>query len=140
MHLVDTNVISELRKGGRADAQVVRWARSQATASLFVSVITLMELETGVMRVERRDALQGALLRRWLENDVLPTFEGRILAIDTAVARRCAALHVPDRRPERDALIAATALTHGLTVATRNLADFAPTGVAAIDPWTAETV
>ena len=98
----------------------------------------MLELELGVLRIERRDPVQRALLRTWLEEQVLPAFSGRIFPVDGAVARCCARLHVPDPRSERDALIAATALTHGLIVATRNGADFRPTGVATFDPWTFE--
>lgn len=104
-------------------------------ADLFVSSITLMELELGILSFERRDALQGAVLRSWFEQHVLPEFSGRTLAVDTAVALRCARLHVPDKRGERDALIAATALVHGMTVVTRNVPDFEPTGVQIINPW-----
>jgi len=89
----------------------------------------------GVLAMERRDPRQGAALRSWLNDRVLPAFERRILPIDVPVALRCAGLHEPDRRPERDALIAATALVHGMIVATRNVADFAPTGVRTVDPW-----
>ena len=137
-HLVDTNVVSELRraKAGKADPRVTAWAGSVPAASLFLSVITILELEMGVLLIERRDPAQGAILRAWLDGQVLPAFSGRILAVDTAVARRCAKLHVPDQRSERDALIAATALTHGLTVVTRNVADFEPTGVGTLNPWT----
>lgn len=137
MYLLDTNVVSELRKVrlGKADANVAAWADSIDAAELFVSAITIMELELGVLSIERRDAAQGAVLRAWLERQVLPEFAERTLPIDTAVAQRCARLHVPDKRGERDALIAATALVHGMTVATRNVADFAPTGVVIIDPW-----
>ncbi|WP_238945867.1 type II toxin-antitoxin system VapC family toxin [Vandammella animalimorsus] len=137
MYLLDTNVLSELRKvqSGKADPQVAAWARSVDAADLFISAITVMELELGVLSIERKDAAQGALLRAWLERRVLPEFATRTLPIDTAVAQRCARLHVPDRRAERDALIAATALVHGMRVATRNLADFAPTGVPLVNPW-----
>ncbi|PAT40721.1 VapC toxin family PIN domain ribonuclease [Vandammella animalimorsus] len=137
MYLLDTNVLSELRKvqSGKADPQVTAWARSVDAADLFISAITVMELELGVLSIERKDAAQGALLRAWLEQRVLPEFAARTLPIDTAVAQRCARLHVPDRRAERDALIAATALVHGMRVATRNLADFAPTGVPLVNPW-----
>ncbi|WP_238945955.1 type II toxin-antitoxin system VapC family toxin [Vandammella animalimorsus] len=137
MYLLDTNVLSELRnvQGGKADPQVAAWARSVDAADLFISAITVMELELGVLSIERKDAAQGALLRAWLEQRVLPEFATRTLPIDTAVAQRCARLHVPDRRAERDALIAATALVHGMRVATRNLADFAPTGVPLVNPW-----
>ena len=135
MYLLDTNVVSELRraKAGKADPHVVAWAASVPVASLFLSAITVLELELGVLLIERRDPVQGALLRAWLEEQVLPAFSERILAVDTAVARRCAKLHVPDPRSERDALIAATALTHGLIVATRNGADFQPTGVGTLE-------
>lgn len=139
MFVLDTNVVSELRRArtGRADARVVAWANAIPAASLFVSVVTVLELEQGVLLSERRDAAQGEVLRRWLETQVLPAFEGRVLPVDVAVARRCAGLHVPDRRGERDALIAATGLVHGMTVATRNVVDFAPTGVRLVDPWVA---
>lgn len=137
MFLLDTNVVSELRKVrlGRADANVAAWAQSVDAADLFVSAITIMELELGVLSMERKDAQQGALLRLWLEQQVLTEFAGRTLPIDTAVAQRCARLHVPDRRGERDALIAATALVHGMTVVTRNVEDFKPTGVPLTNPW-----
>ncbi len=137
MFVLDTNVLSELRKARlcRADVNVVAWAESVDAADLFISAITVMELELGVLSMERKDAAQGALLRAWLEQQVLPEFSGRTLPVDTAVAQRCARLHVPDRRGERDALIAATAMVHGMTVATRNVADFEPTGVTLVDPW-----
>ncbi|WP_184304734.1 type II toxin-antitoxin system VapC family toxin [Roseateles oligotrophus] len=139
MYVLDTNVLSELRKVrfGKADPNVVAWAQSVDAADLFVSVITLMELELGVLSIERRDALQGVLLRTWLEQQVLPEFSGRTLPVDTAVAQRCARLHVPDRRSERDALIAATALVHGMAVVTRNGQDFRPMGVSLVNPWAA---
>ena len=139
MFVLDTNVVSELRKVrlGKADANVAAWAQSMDAADLFVSAITIMELELGVLSMERKDASQGVLLRTWLEQHVLPEFSGRTLPVDTAVAQRCARLHVPDKRGERDALIAATALVHGMAVVTRNTADFKPTGVALINPWEA---
>ncbi len=137
MYLLDTNVVSELRKAkaGKADQNVRAWAERVPATSLFLSAITLLELETGILLMERRDPLQGAALRRWLDSRVLPAFSGRILAIDMAVARRCARLHVPDPRSDRDALIAATALVHDMAVVTRNVADFAPTGVRILNPW-----
>ncbi len=137
MFVLDTNVVSELRKArsGKADPRVIAWAAQVATASLYLSAITVLELETGVLLIERRDPAQGALLRRWLDDQVLPAFADRVLPVDGAVALRCAGLHVPQPRAERDALIAATALVHGMTVVTRNSADFAPTGVALLDPW-----
>jgi hypothetical protein len=139
MFVLDTNVVSELRKArhGKADAGVVAWASQVDAASLYISAITILELEAGVLRIERRDAEQGAMLRAWLDGQVMATFKDRVLPIDTAVARRCAALHVPDPRAERDAMIAATAIVHGMTVVTRNTPDFAATGVMLLDPWTA---
>ena len=140
MFVLDTNVVSELRKVrlGKADANVAAWAQSVDAADLFVSAITVMEMELGVLSIERKDATQGAMLRAWLEQHVLPEFSGRTLPVDTAVAQRCARLHVPDKRGERDALIAATALVHGMTVVTRNVADFKPTGVPILNPWEAQ--
>ncbi len=137
MYLLDTNVVSELRKAkvGKADAAVAAWATTVSPALLYLSAISVMELELGVQRVERRDLAQGKLLREWLEGHVLPAFTGRVLPVDTAVALRCAALHVPDPRSERDALIAATALVHGMTVVTRNMVDFQATGALLLNPW-----
>ncbi len=137
MFVLDTNVVSELRKVrlGKADANVATWAQGVDAANLFVSAITILELELGVLLIERKDAAQGALLRAWLELQVLPEFAARTLPVDAAVAQRCARLHVPDKRGERDALIAATALVHGMTLVTRSVADFKPTGVALLNPW-----
>ncbi|MCE4055529.1 type II toxin-antitoxin system VapC family toxin [Pseudomonas sp. Au-Pse12] len=134
MFLLDTNVISELRKP-KANHGVKTWAHGIAPTSLFLSAITVLELETGILRVERRAPDQGTLLRNWLERRVLPAFAGRILAIDSAVALRCAQLHVPDRSNECAALIAATALVHGLTLVTRNVKDFEACGVRLLNPW-----
>ncbi|QQN65811.1 type II toxin-antitoxin system VapC family toxin [Bradyrhizobium diazoefficiens] len=135
MFLLDTNVISELRRPDKADRNVVAWANAAPVANFFISVISILEIELGARLIERRDAEQGALLRAWVDGQVLTRFEGRILTIDTAVAQRCAQLHVPNPRAERDALIAATALVHGLTVVTRNVGDFEPTGVPLLNPW-----
>lgn len=139
MFLLDTNVVSELRKArsGKAHAGVVAWAESVPVAALYVSAITLLELETGVLLMERRDPSQGSLLRAWMNGQVLPGFEGRVLPVDAAVALRCAGLHVPNPGAERDMLIAATALVHGLTVVTRNVVDFEPSKVALLNPWVA---
>ena len=135
MYLLDTNVLSELRKARKADKHVAQWAASVDASALFVSTISLLELELGVLAMERKDTAQGQLLRAWLERHVLPEFTDRALPIDTAVALRCARLHVPNKRSERDALIAATALVHGMTVVTRNTHDFEPTGVGLLNPW-----
>ncbi|MEN9316308.1 MAG: hypothetical protein RIS35_2701 [Pseudomonadota bacterium] len=135
MFLLDTNVLSELRRRDRTDPAVAAWADAVDQRDLFLSVVTILELEMGVLSVARRDASQGALLRRWLDDRVLPAFDGRILGIDTEVARACARLHMPDRRAERDALMGAAAVTHRLTIVTRNVADFAPMGIGILNPW-----
>lgn len=135
MFLLDTNVISELRRPDKADRNVSTWANAAPAASFFISAISILEIELGALLIARKDAAQGAVLRAWIDRQILARFEGRVLAVDTAVAQRCARLHVPDPRAERDALIAATALVHGLTVVTRNVGDFGPMGVALINPW-----
>ena len=137
MFILATNVVSELRKAtaGKADKGVAEWAASVLPGCLFLSAITVLELEMGILQIERRDSTQGAILRAWLDGHVLPAFDGRILAVDAAVAQRCARLHVPDPRSDRDALIAATALVHGMDIVTRNVRDFEPTGVGIINPW-----
>jgi predicted nucleic acid-binding protein len=137
MFVLDTNVVSELRKvrSGQADPHVAQWADSVDAGSLHVSAITILELEIGILQMERGDTAQGARLRAWMENNVRPEFSERTLPIDARVALCCARLHMPDPRAERDALIAATALVHGMTVATRNLADFEPMGVPLLNPW-----
>jgi toxin FitB len=135
MFLLDTNVVSELRRPERADANLRAWASNTPAELCATSVVTVVELERGILLMERRDSVQGRVLRRWLEEEILARLAARILPIDTVVARQCARLHVPDPRPERDALIAATALTHGLTIVTRNVTDFEPMGVALLNPW-----
>lgn len=137
MDVLDTNVVSELRKApsGRADPNVVGWAAAIDADAMYLSVISVMELELGVLMSERRERPGANALRRWLDVAVIPAFAGRLLAVDSAVARACAALHVPDPRSERDALIAATALVHGMAVATRNVRDFSGLGVTVVDPW-----
>jgi predicted nucleic acid-binding protein len=135
MFLLDTNVLSELRGRERTHTKVAAWADSVHATDLFLSVITILEIEAGTLQLARRDAAQGAMLRSWIDEKVLPAFAGRVLPVDTAVAQCCARLHVPDPRAERDALIAATALVHRMTVVTRNVADFKPMGVELLDPW-----
>ncbi|MCB1560822.1 MAG: type II toxin-antitoxin system VapC family toxin [Xanthomonadales bacterium] len=136
-YLLDTNVVSELRKlpRGNADPGVTTWITRVDAAETYLSVISVLELELGVLRLERKDSRQGAMLRNWLERQVLPSFEGRTLPLDLDAARRCAKLHVPDPRSERDAMVAASALAHGMTIVTRNEADFTGCGVALINPW-----
>jgi predicted nucleic acid-binding protein len=135
MFLLDTNIISELRRPEKANRYVLAWAGSVPAASFFLSAISILEIEIGTLQLARKDPARGMLLRTWIDEQILPLFEGRILPIDTDVAQRCARLHVPDRRPERDALIAATAMVHGLTVVTRNSEDFESAGVTLLNPW-----
>lgn len=135
MFLLDTNVISELRRPNKADRNVLAWSTAKPLSVFFLSAISILEIELGALRIARRDSAQGASLRNWIDQQILARFDGRILPIDVAVAQRCAQLHVPNPRAERDALIAATALIRGLTVVTRNVADFTATGVAVINPW-----
>jgi len=137
MFLLDTNVVSELRKlgDGRADARVTAWISERDAAGFYVSALTLMELEIGVLRVARRDVTQGERLRDWMDDQVLPEFLERTLPVDSAVALKCASLHVPNPRAERDTLIAATAIVYGMAVVTRNIADFESTGANLINPW-----
>ena len=137
MYLIDTNVISEFRKAesGRVNPRVASWAAQTAASSMYLSVVTILELQIGALRIERRDPAQSSLIRKWINDYVMQVFAGRILPADLEIALRCASLHVPDKRPERDAWIAATALVHGMTVVTRNVADFLPMGVAVVNPW-----
>ena len=137
MFVLDPDVVSELRKGkaGQADRHVAAWASGVPAEVLFVSAITILELATGVLLVRHHDPRQGAMLRVWLDHHVLPAFSGRVQPVETAVAQRSAALHVPDPRSVRDVLIAAIAMVHNMTVVTRNGADVAATGVALLNPW-----
>lgn len=137
MFLLDTNVISELRKAKskKANKNVVSWAKTISPPRLFISVITILELEKGILLVEQRDSTQGAVLRSWLNTHVIPTFSDRILDVDIAVAQRCARLHVPNPKSDRDAIIATTALVHGMTIVTRNVNDFKHTEVEIFNPW-----
>lgn len=140
MFLLDSNIVSELRKAplGRANPGVVAWAKAVPPESLFISAITLLKLEKGVQLKARQDPEAGRILRRWMTEKVLPAFLGRVLAVDAAVALENAGYHVPDPRPLADSLIAATSKVHGLCVVTRNVQDFAPfeaSGVRLLNPW-----
>jgi predicted nucleic acid-binding protein len=135
MFLLDTNVISEARRGKRAHPAVLAWVDGRLSETFFLSAVTILELEIGVLAKARTDAPQAAVLRKWLDERILPEFEARILSVDRVVAQRCARLHVPRTRSYRDSFIAATALVHGLTVVTRNVKDFLPTGVDVLNPW-----
>jgi len=142
MYLLDSNIISEFRKAstGRANPGVIAWAQSIAPESLFISVITLMELEKGIQLKNRLDPVAGDILRRWLIERVMPAFRGKILPVDETVALENAGYHVPNPRPLADSLIAATAKTHGLCVVTRNMKDFEVFqqmhGLRILNPWT----
>ena len=135
MFLLDTNVISELRHGKPNQSPQVRaWAAAQPSSKLFMSAITLLELERGIQALEYRTPPQGSALRAWLSG-VRVAFAGRILSFTDNTASACASLQMPNSRSERDAMIAASAIEHGFTVVTRNLPDFIDTGVALINPW-----
>jgi len=142
MYLLDTNVISEMRKASRTkassakmDRHVEQWVNSVTPQDLHVSVVTILELERGFHLLQQRDTAQAEVIRLWVRNRVLPSFDGRILPVDLAIAQRCAALVVPSPVEYRDSLIAATALVHGMTVVTHNVRHFEPTGAALINPW-----
>jgi toxin FitB len=137
MFVLDTNVVSELRRREKTHRNVLAWADGIPAVNFFLSAITVLELELGILLLARKNTANAASLRTWLDQQILPRFEGRILPVDTAVAQRCARLHVPDTRAERDALIAATALVHGMIVVTRNASDFESLGVAILNPWLA---
>ena len=135
MFVLDTNVVSELRRQAKANAKVLAWANATPVSQTYLSAITILEIELGALLMERKNKAHAMALRAWIDNQILPRFEGRILAVDTAVARCCARLHVPLAGSERDALIAATAKVHAMTVVTRNIADFDIPGITVLNPW-----
>lgn len=136
-YILDTNVISEFRKAAsdRCHPRVKDWVENVDPEEMYLSVITIMELEVGYLSLRRRDQLQALRVKAWISDYIPRVFRGRILVFDDAVALVCAGLHVPDKRPERDAIIAATALHYDLTVVTRNTRDFIGTGARLLNPW-----
>lgn len=136
-YVLDTNVVSALRIRGRHPA-VERWAGQVPVRDQFVTATTMSEIERGIVARERSDRTQGAVLRRWFEERVLPAFAGRVLPFDLGAARVLATYRVPEHAPLDDALIAAVAEAQGMSVVTRNVRHFEPLGVECIDPWTTE--
>ena len=136
-YLVDTNVLSEARKRDGNPA-VKAWLTRQTPEDLAISVITVLEIDVGIRRVQRRDPSSAEVLRTWLDERVLTLFAGRVLPLDVSCVPQIAPLHVPDPMPEHDAIIAGTALTHGLVVVTRNTRDFARANVELLNPWDAD--
>jgi predicted nucleic acid-binding protein len=134
-YLLDTNVVSALRRRDRAEKRVLEWFQRLASAEFFVSVLTMMEIETGIRRLERHDSRQAAVIRAWKEGPLEIEFRGRFIDVSREIAERCSALHVPDPQPEIDALIAATAIVKRLKLVTRNERDFAGMPVAVLNPW-----
>lgn len=135
--ILDTNVISELRKNrhNRIDENVALWAKSVNPEALYISVMTVYEIEIGILKLERKDKLQGRMIRKWFDDQVISIFSGRILPVDTEISLRCASISVPNPRPFRDGLIAATALVHNMILVTRNIADFKRIGLQLVNPW-----
>jgi hypothetical protein len=137
MFLIDTNVLSEMRKAERGNTGVVNWSTRTHPRLMFISVVSIYEIEIGVLRAERSDQKKGAMLRAWLETGLKPAFANRILDVNLEVSLLAAGLHVPDPAPLRDSLIGATAIAHGLTVVTRDVRDFTPfPDLAVLNPWT----
>ena len=135
MFLLDTNVISELRSGKPKQSRLVRaWAQHAPANQLYLSSITVLELEIGVQRMERKDVRQGRMLRTWVQS-VLQQFDGQMLPFTGATAQICAGAHVPDPASYRDSMIAAIAQQHGFTLVTRHTADFASMKLSLLNPW-----
>lgn len=135
MYLIDTNVISELFKAGKADLKVREWAANNEHYEMYTSALVIMEIEKGILQKERKDSAQAAKIRHWFNHSVINSFHDRILAVDAEVALCCAKMHVPDPKSMTDSLIAATAIIHHLTLVTRNTKDFELTGATVLNPW-----
>lgn len=137
MYLLDTNILSEIRKiqAGRANQGIAQWAQAHPKSLMYISAITLLELERGTLAAEQRDQQQGAVYRRWLSQIVLPEFQNRILPVDAQTVLLCAPMHVPDKKSLADSLIAATAMQYNMTVITRNEKDFIHTGAKIYNPF-----
>lgn len=137
MYLLDTNVISEIRriKQGKCHPNVANWVNVIPEDLMYTNAVVMMELERGVLAIERKDKKQGENLRNWLDNIVKPAFDGRILTVTAKTAEICAKLHIPDFAPENDAWIASSALEHHLILVTRNVQDFARTGIKLFNPF-----
>jgi predicted nucleic acid-binding protein len=138
MFLLDTDVVSASRRPDKAGEGLASWVAETSPRSMFLSVVSILELQIGALRLYARDRARAIELEDWIRERVLARFQGRIIAFDETTAARCAPLHVPKTRPERDAMIAATALQHGLTVVTRNVRDFTTMGVPLLNPWEAQ--
>jgi len=138
MFLLDTDVLSASRRPEKSPPQFAAWVMQTSPLQMHLSAISVLEVRIGALRIARRDKAQGGLLQEWVQNSVLAKFEGRILPLDSTIAFRCAELHVPNPAPERDAMIAATALVHNFTLVTRNVRHFGPMGVRLFNPWTDE--
>jgi len=135
-YLVDTNVISELRKGSRCNAGVASWFAGVSPEGIYLSVLTLGEIRKGIENIRRRDERTAEVLEVWL-SEVVATHSDRILPVDEGIADQWGRYNVPDPLPVLDSLLAATASAHGLTLVTRNLKHVERTGVACLNPWSA---
>jgi predicted nucleic acid-binding protein len=135
MFLLDTNVVSALRNPGDADKNLVAWANSQQVFNLYVSSISIMELKLAILEKRKVDPAAGEALNDWLQTQVLQGFKGRLVAFDAEMAEYCAALHVPNPKSERDAMIAATCLVNNMTLVTKTPSDFKHIKIQAINPW-----